>query len=597
MAVILTADQQKLVSRTVELLENSAPCAGERGRIVRQFAAAMGVSLNTAYTYLRKFGGLVSGRKPRKNKGKTEITEEVCQKVSGMMLFAQRNNGKRTMTAKLATEILQANGEEIVGSTQTVRRAMRLYGVHPDQIANGGPTGGTRSLYPNHVWQIDASVCVLYYPPKGGLQLLDERKFNAKKPENLEKVKAQRVIRYVVIDHYSGAFFLQYHQAGGENATGILQTLISFMADRGHHDPCHGIPEILYTDNGSGNLSSLVKGFCVQLGIRTINHLPNRANATGSVEQAQNLVETQFEGRLRIMDVISVDDLQARADSWRRHYLSTARHGRTGKTRNGLWLRIPEDKLKTVSRDVLEAIAHWKGERRPVGNDFVISVNTRTSHGTCRYDLRELAYHGLNVKDSVKVRLNPFSAPEITAIMQLPDGTEKSFAVRPMRFDEAGQNMAAPVFGESFKSLPKTESEKKLEKVKAAAYGVKTLAEAEQLKKRGKKAFANIDAMADVKEAPLYLGRTGSVLNVKKAEVEAMPMNRIEFAMFMKREHPEIWNDETSGECMAWLASRYPATVPGSAIDNVIEQMAARFTRRKATVHAFEPEEGERWAG
>ncbi|MDE8731409.1 hypothetical protein PZH39_17215, partial [Desulfovibrio desulfuricans] len=97
--------------------------------------------------------------------------------------------------------------------------------------------------------------------------------------------------------------------------------------------------------------------FVDQLDIKPLQHAAGNARATGGVEVSQNIVETQFEGRLRFMAVPSVADLQAKADAWRAHYNATQILRRAGNTRNALWATITSEQLRTVSREVMEAIA------------------------------------------------------------------------------------------------------------------------------------------------------------------------------------------------------------------------------------------------
>lgn len=290
----------------------------------------------------------------------------------------------------------------------------------------------------------------------------------------------------------------------------MLRTLIEFISDRGHQDPAHGLPSILYTDPGPANTASLITNFCEQLGHPAYPPRARCEECHGAVEVHQDIVEKQFESRLRFMDVPDVAFLQSEADRWRRHFCARAEHSRLKTTRNAAWLTIREGQLRTVPRDVLEAIAQWKTERRNVGTDFIISVNTHTSHGVLQYDLRELAYHGLSARESVRVLLNPFKAPEIVAVMDMPDGTEKRFNIAPMEKDQYNQDLAAPVFGEGFRAMPKTHTEKVLEEIKKQAYGVESAEEAERLHNAGTRPSSVTNIMADVKEAPLYLGRTAS---------------------------------------------------------------------------------------
>ena len=534
-----SSEQLRLISDAARALEKADPCNGERGRIVARLAETLNRSLNTTYNYLKKYGAWESGKKPRKGKGETCVPEALCRKVAGLVICGDRANGKRPMCIKDAVKRWEANGEGIADpetgeitmpSVETISRAMRRYGCHPDQLRVASPSVRMRTEYPNRLWQADASVCVLYrIRGTGNIGLMKEESYNEKKPENLIKIRNTRIVRYIVVDHCSGNFYLRYEQAAGEDAKGFLDTLIDAMTDRGPQDVMHGVPEILYTDPGPGPASSLVTGFCGQMGITPAQHVPGRARATGSVEKCQDIVECKFESRLRFLEVPDVAQLQALADRWRRHFCATAIHTRTKKTRNDVWLSIPAEKLRTVEADVMHSIAAWGEVRCQVKDDFTISADTRTHYGVRRYDLRELGYHGLQVRDSVSVRLNPYKAPSIIAVIEKPDGEKLSFEVPPMQFDGAGFDLGAPAFGEGFKAMPKTRAEKTLETIKKEAYGVQSVEEAEKMRRAGKPAYAGIDIMADIKEAPIYLKKAGRGTKGRRAADEA-PLLRLDDA-------------------------------------------------------------------
>lgn len=597
-----SSEQLRLISDAARALEKADPCNGERGRIVARLAETLNRSLNTTYQYLKKYGGWESGKKPRKGKGETCVPEALCRKIAGLVICGDRANGKRPMCIKDAVKRWEANGEGIADpetgevtmpSVETISRAMRRYGCHPDQLRVASPSVRMRTEYPNRLWQADASVCVLYrIRGTGNIGLMKEESYNEKKPENLIKIRNTRIVRYIVVDHCSGNFYLRYEQAAGEDAKGFLDTLIDAMTDRGPQDVMHGVPEILYTDPGPGPASSLVTGFCGQMGITPAQHMPGRARATGSVEKCQDIVECKFESRLRFLEVPDVAQLQALADRWRRHFCATAIHTRTKKTRNDVWLSIPAEKLRTVEADVMHSIAAWGEVRCQVKDDFTISADTRTHYGVRRYDLRELGYHGLQVRDSVSVRLNPYKAPSIIAVIEKPDGEKLSFEVPPMQFDGAGFDLGAPAFGEGFKAMPKTRAEKTLETIKKEAYGVQSVEEAEKMRRAGKPAYAGIDIMADVKEAPIYLKKAGTPLQVEEQKADVPPMKRLSFALMMRRDHPDVWRDDNTDECAEWLRTRYPDTVPGNEIEAVIERMREKFAPKRARRIEFRPNEG-----
>lgn len=478
-------------------------------------------------------------------------------------------------------------------SVETISRAMRRYGCHPDQLRVASPSVRMRTEYPNRLWQADASVCVLYrIRGTGNIGLMKEESYNEKKPENLIKIRNTRIVRYIVIDHCSGNFYLRYEQAAGEDAKGFLDTLIDAITDRGPQDVMHGVPEILYTDPGPGPTSSLVTGFCGQMGITPAQHVPGRARATGAVEKCQDIVECKFESRLRFLEVPDVAQLQALADRWRRYFCATTIHTRTKKTRNDVWLSIPAEKLRTAEADVMRSVASWGEVRCQVKDDFTISADTRTHYGVRCYDLRELGYHGLQVRDSVSVRLNPYKAPSIIAVLEKPDGEKVSFEVPPMQFDGAGFDLGAPAFGEGFKAMPKTRAEKTLEAIKKEAYGVQSVEEADKMRRAGKPAYATIDIMADVKEAPVYLKKAGTPLPLEEKKADVPPMKRLSFAMMMRRDHPDVWRDDNTDECAEWLRNVYPEFVPGNEIEAVVERMREKFAPKRARRLEFRPNEG-----
>ena len=597
-----STEQLRLISDAARALEKADPCNGDRGRIVARLAETLNRSLNTTYNYLKKYGAWESGKKPRKGKGETCVPEALCRKVAGLVICGDRANGKRPMCIKDAVKRWEANGEGIADpetgevtmpSVETISRAMRRYGCHPDQLRVASPSVRMRTEYPNRLWQADASVCVLYrIRGTGNIGLMKEESYNEKKPENLIKIRNTRIVRYIVVDHCSGNFYLRYEQAAGEDAKGFLDTLIDAITDRGPQDVMHGVPEILYTDPGPGPASSLVTGFCGQMGITPAQHVPGRARATGSVEKCQDIVECKFESRLRFLEVPDVSELQSLADRWRRYFCATAIHTRTKKTRNDVWLSIPAEKLRTAEADVMHSIAAWGEVRCQVKDDFTISADTRTHYGVRRYDLRELGYHGLQVRDSVSVRLNPYKAPSIIAVIEKADGEKLSFEVPPMQFDGAGFDLGAPAFGEGFKAMPKTRAEKTLEAIKKEAYGVQSVEEADKMRRAGKPAYAGIDIMADVKEAPVYLKKAGTPLPLEEKKADVPPMKRRSFALMMRRDHPDVWRDDNTDECAEWLRTRYPDTVPGNEIEAVIERMREKFAPKRARRLEFRPNEG-----
>lgn len=592
----LTPAQQDFLHETAKELAAAPAVGGERGRIMERAAATLGKSKKSVYALLKKHTGWSSGRKTRADKGETCVDRELALAVGGLSHLSERQTGKRITSIKAARERLAANGlgivnpetgEVIMPSASTLSRAMRRYACHPDQLGAARPATELRSLHPNHTWEIDASVCVMYRLKGGGVRLLDEKIYNKDKPGKLVEIAGQRVVRYIVADHFSDAFYLRYEQAKGEDAQGVIRTLVEAISDRGERDPLHGVPVQLLMDKGSGNLSSLVRDFLDNLGVIPLTHEAGNPRAKGTVECLQNLVEKGFESRLRFMETPSIEELQRQADAWRRHFNAHAVLTRAGRPRNNLWIGITDGQLKTVDRSVLEAIAHWQDVRRKIDGKFRISVDTRAC-GVHEYDLRELGYHGLCVGDSVVVRLNPFRAPAITVIKELPSGEELRFEVRPIEKDAAGRDITAPVIGESFRRAPDTPAETALKEIKMRAYGTDSLEEAEKAHKaRNRVPYAGLDIMADVKEAPQYLRRKGEALPVDTPQAAPMPLSHAQAAQRLKALCGEVWSSDPAA-CMALVRKRFPVQVPEGALEELAGAIQERFAPRPATVIRFE---------
>ncbi|MCF4653853.1 transposase, partial [Acinetobacter baumannii] len=187
------------------------------------------------YRELEKVG-FKSERKQRSDKGKTVVPTEVAEMVGGMVHVATRANGKKTLPMTTALEMLIADGKAPRVSAATVARVMKQNMCHPKQLATPSAHTQQKSLHPNHVWQVDASVCVLFYLPKGGMQVMDEKKFYKNKPANVKKIENDRVIRYVMTDHYSGSIYVEYVY-GSESSENLIEIFLNAIQRRSAQEP------------------------------------------------------------------------------------------------------------------------------------------------------------------------------------------------------------------------------------------------------------------------------------------------------------------------------------------------------------------------
>lgn len=576
----LTNAQNEALRKLAQDLDNAR--RGEKVALVGACALALGLSVQDVYRKLAEMGataGAKGQRKKRSDAGKRCVDRDLALQVAGLVHTARRAHGKKTMTMERAARILAADGHGAVNaetgevtmpSVSTLSRVMREHGCHPEQLKRGAPTGRVRSLHPNHSWQMDPSVCVLYYLPGGKMALMDERQYNERKPGKLVEIGNQRILRYIVADHCTHVLYLRYVMGIGETAAEALATLIEAMTDRGPRDPMHGLPLHLYADPASAHRASLITEFCQRLGIRLQTHEAGRANATGSVEVAQRIVEAEFESRLRFASVTDLASLQAMADRWRTHFNAHVRHSRLGMPRNAAWLKIRPEQLRTADRDALIVISRWKLIERTVSERMTIGVDTRLPGlPPQEYDLRNLAHAGLKPKDKVRVELNPFTAPDIIVIQTLPDGQERRFDVSPILKDEWGFDASAPVMGMSYRTMPETDTARALKDIQTAAAGSPD--------KAAPHAYPDLNVMADLREAPLSFRPKGRNVLDAPPVAAPMPLTHAQAALRLRALAQDAFNRDAVA-CMDYVRGRFPDYLP----EDKLAEVAAELTRRFA---------------
>jgi len=541
---------------------------GGKSAIVTEAAQFLRCSGQEVYRRLREKAGYHSGRKTRCDRGQSCVPEAMAVQASALVRGATRRNKKKTMPITVALDILNENGRGADVSPATLSRAMRLHRCHPTMLAKGKPGSHMRSEHPNHVWQVDASICVLFYLPVGGLKVMPESEFYKNKPENLKRVERQRVWRYVITDHYSGAFYVHYVVTGGETAEALVDVFLAAIVKRGQDDPMHGVPRILMMDSGSANLSGLFLNLLDRLGVRHLTHLPGNPRAKGQVEQAQNLVETQFEGRLAFHRVTGVEQLQAAADGWRKHYNAFARHSRHGKSRNDMWLTIAEDQLRIApALDLCRELVVTKPTEVKVRSDMTVTHSVK-GYGRNAYDVRLLP--GVVPGLKVSVVVNPYRAPAVDVILKDELGADAVWTVEPVQMDGAGFRADAAVFGQEFKGLPDTAADRRVKEITEA------VGDTGKERQTGQAPYG-LDVFADVHQAPTYLPRRGRDLGLDASRRELAPLTHVEAAKLLKARLADSGQAWTA-ESYAWLVQRWPGGVPPMDIDDIAARLCAPNT-------------------
>jgi hypothetical protein len=493
---------------------------GDKQAIYTAACSQLAMSLATLHRHLGKVS-VKPQRKQRADAGECALSRKEAIAVSALLMTSHRKTGKRLMSIGQAVEILRANGEiaatridpatgEIKPiSDQAIAAALKAYNLHPDQLNRPAPAVELKSLHPNHVWQIDASLCVLYYlatrnPAEAGLQVMEKTRFYKNKPANLKRIEADRVWSYEVTDHNSGAVFVNYVM-GAESGANLADSFISAIQKR-PGDPLHGVPFVLMMDMGSANTSGLFATLARRLQVKLIAHAPGNARATGQVEKARDLIECSFESGLRLKPVANLDELNSAAQRWARWFNSTRVHTRHGKTRYDQWLTITAEQLRVApSRELCYQLLTHTPESRKVSDTLTISFKGQ------EFDVKSVP--GVMVGEKLQVTFNPYLPDAASVVYIDTDGAEVLHSINPVARDDAGFRVDANTINEDWARPADTVLDANRKEVQRFAFEAQTDAEVEaKVKARAVPFGGRIDPMAVIDQAPqrTFMPRTGT---------------------------------------------------------------------------------------
>lgn len=510
-----------IVQRLVQLVQAAA--AAPRGAKQALYDAAsveLGLSRPTLYRYMEQVT-VKPTRKQRSDAGDVLLCRDDARTISALLMTSARKTGKRLMSVGQAVDILRANGEvraealdEATGeltrlSDSAIARALRSYGLHPDQLNRPAPAVELKSLHPNHVWQIDASICVLYYlnartAKEAGLQVMDREKFYKNKPANLKRIEADRVWSYEVTDHNSGAIFVNYVM-GAESGVNLAESFIAAIQKR-DGDPMHGVPFILMMDMGSANTSGLFGNLARRLSVQLIAHAPGNARATGQVEKARDQIERSFESGLRLQPVRDLAELNACAQRWACWYNGNKVHSRHGKTRYDQWLTIGLEQLRIAPPvELCFELLSATPETRKVSDTLTVSFKGR------EFDVTSVP--GVMVGEKLNITLNPYVLDAAQVLLKDADGHELLHSVPQVLRDAAGFREDANVIAEDYARPADTVLDTNRKEVERFAYDATTDAEAAAKRKAGAVPLGSrVDPYKVIEQAPqrTFMPRRGT---------------------------------------------------------------------------------------
>lgn len=554
---------------------------GQTGVVVAEVCAHLGWSAAKLYARLKRDVGWSSGRKARRDKGTTSVPEQHLEMLAAAQRESLRANGKQILFTPDGAQIMGANGVALPVGHGQLNRLMRARKLNVGAQRRVNPVQTLRSLHPNHVHEVDPSLCVLYYL-KGRQHMMEADQFYKNKWENYGKVLL-KVWRYVLWDHASSVIAFRYYEARGENPATLYEFLM-WAWGRQPGREFHGVPRILIWDKGSSNTSASIRNLCDALEVETITHKAGAARVKGGVEGANNLVELKFESRLKIEPVRTVEQLNDAALAWQNAFNADLIPGQDNRlVRNGidlgarydLWRLIRAEELRSLPDNAAEAcrpLLEGREETRKVSPKLAISYRHPRAERAMVYHLAGL--DGICVGDEVRVRPLLFGECAIHIRAARYDGEDLVYRVEPVTdYDRFGRPLSASVIGQEYRALPDTAIETASKRMDQLAYPDQ---DADQARQKQTVPFdGQLDAHSHLAriDLPAHLPRHGTEIHVPlRVQVEIKPLTHPEAAARLRLMVPG-WADEPRGHY-----ERLMAGWPEGVLEQDIEQVAAALS-------------------
>ncbi len=584
-ANLLMTDEVRQLARNLDTAKH-----GETTAIVGAFKTHTGWSHAKVYRELGKVGW-ESGRKTRADKGKTSVSDETLHDISFVLKHGVRKNGKATMKTPTATSMLSQNSRDISVSNSRINTLLREKKM--DLATQKQPTAyrAMQSLHPNHVHQVDPSLCLLYYMPDGKQYMMRDDEFYKNKLENIAKIKL-KCWRYVLTDHYSASIVVHYYAAKGETQANLYDFLL-YAWDKKSHALIHGVPQIMLWDKGSANTSGAIKNALRALDVQAIEHKAGNPRAKGSVENANNLVECLFESRLAYEPVQNVDELNVASEFWFNAYNANMvpkydsrlkrKYMREPQARYAIWQTIRKEQLRVLPNiTVCRALLSGNEIERPVDKQLHVTFKHPVSKQREHYDVAHIP--SIHVGAKLRVSALIYGMNEVLATFKNYLDEDVDYHLKPIEIDSfTGFAANAPVIGEEFKSRPLTIVEETAQQGDKQAFLNMNQQQIEKAKTRGDTPFAGLDAHSHLEHVsgPAFMDRPGERLNVPdRMHVEVKPLTSIEARMRLR----SLLGRAVTADEADQLKATFPDGILEDQLQTAIDYLDGKLTEKPKLV-------------
>ena len=543
--------------------ELRAATSRERKDVLAKYMHLTGRSKPHLYR-VAKENGFTTGR-TRSDKGvlKSGLSDEQVEFVAALMYVTGRENKGPIMPVERALQIAEMNGivEEGQVAPVTMSRILRERQLSKRHMMAPTPHVDMRSLHPNHAHVYDVSVCIQYYLKNGRLAIMDERDFYKNKPENFAKIK-ERLLRYVVVDHFSGAFYFKYYNTTGETQDNLFDFLREAWGHKQNEKlPFRGVPFQILMDTGAANKSKAIVAFLERLGCNIPKGLPYNPRRQGACETQHDIIEGWFESCLRIQPAYTTEQLNAWALDFMVWFQAKKAHSRHGMPRTQCWMLIKPNELRELPDfSILQNLYANPEEERTVDGTLMISFRGKV------FSLKHI--DGLFRGAKVKAILKPYTWPVIEVLYQ-----GNRYEVNPIETlapQQGSFRANAAIIGSDYSSQPETLTEKAGKRFANMAYGEEKKKDA--IPFEGLQVFGSLsDDVANLS----FMEKTGTPIQVDKGIAE----KRMPIIDFFKKLRNEV--GAISPELNQSIREQYGDSIDIKEAEELVRQVAAGGTEFK----------------
>lgn len=541
---------------------------GNGAPVIARYAKETGHSPQHLYRVAGQHG-FHSG-KTRSDKGvlTSRLTDQQIEFVAALLSITARDNKGPIMPMEDALSIAVDNGIIEPGQVTpgTMNRILKDRSMSKAHMKAPRPHTEMRSLHPNHCHAFDVSVCIQYYLKNGKLAMMDEKRFYKNKLDNFKKIN-KRILRYVIVDHFSGAYYFQYYNTTGETQENLYDFLTkAWSAKQDEQFPFRGVPSLMLMDTGAANTSKAIIAMLERLDVKIPKGNPYNPQRQGSVEKAHNIIETKFETRLRIQPATSVDEMNAWALDFMIYHQAAIAHRRHGMPRTQCWLLIKPEQLRELPpAEILQDLYANPEEERTVDGTYSISFRGKP------YSLKHVG--GLFRGAKVMAILKPFKWPLID--IRYKDVICEAAPVERLSAQQGGFGADAAVIGREYKAPRETVTQQAKKRLDNLAYGDEPKKDAVPFE--GLTVFGH---QAEKVQNLAFMPREGTPIEVDRTLADS----RISFMEFLKRLVQAV-GPITKAQNQA-LRLRLGDSVSTSEVDALIKEFGEEAPRRDAARRA-----------